>query len=89
MTTDQALSLMATFLRTVLYITAPLLSVSLIAGVVVGIIQTATQINEPSISFLVKVATVVVTGVVLGAQLGAYAIDYTRACFGAIAGVVH
>jgi flagellar biosynthetic protein FliQ len=89
MTTDQALSLMATFLRTVLYIAAPLLSVSLVAGVVVGIVQTATQINEPSISFLVKVGAVVVTGVVLGAHLGAYAIDYTRTCLAAIAGVVH
>ena len=89
MNTDQALSLMATFLRTVLYVTAPLLSVSLIAGVVVGIVQTATQINEASISFLVKVGAVVLTGVVLGAHLGAYAIDYTRTCLGAVAGVVH
>lgn len=89
MTTDQALSLMATFLRTVLYLTAPLLSVSLVAGVVVGIIQTATQINEASISFLVKVAAVVLTCIVLGAHLGAYAIDYTRTCLGAIGAVVH
>ncbi len=89
MNTDQALSLMATFLHTVLYVTAPLLTVSLVAGVVVGIVQTATQINEASISFLVKVGAVIVTGVVLGAHLGAYAVDYTRACLGSIAGVVH
>jgi flagellar biosynthetic protein FliQ len=89
MNTDQALSLMSSFLRTVLYVTTPLLCVSLIAGVVVGIIQTATQINEASISFLVKVAAVVGTGIVLGAHLAAYTIDYARTCLGAVAGVVH
>jgi type III secretory pathway component EscS len=54
----------------------------------VGIVQTATQINEGSISFLVKVCAVLGIIVVLGPQLGSYVVSYTRSSFEDIAQVV-
>ena len=89
MNPDQAVVLVSDLLRTTLYVAGPLLAVALLAGVVVGIVQTATQVNEASISFLVKTIAVVLVGIVLGSQLATYALDYTRASLGAIADVVH
>jgi flagellar biosynthesis protein FliQ len=88
-TTDQAVALVTHLLRTTLFVVGPLLGAALVAGVLVGIMQTATQVNEASISFLVKVAAVVVLGVVLGSQLATYVLDYTKQSFEAIAEVVH
>jgi flagellar biosynthetic protein FliQ len=85
---DEAVALVSSLLRTTLFVSGPLLAVAVIAGVVVGVIQTATQINEASISFVVKIVAVVAVGAVLGSQLATYVIDYTRGCYGAIGTVV-
>jgi flagellar biosynthetic protein FliQ len=86
---DQAVAMVASLLRTTLYVAGPLLAVAVMAGVVVGIVQTATQVNEASISFVVKVVAVVGVGAAIGSQLATYLLDYTRANFDAIANVVH
>jgi flagellar biosynthetic protein FliQ len=85
---DQAISLVQGLFRTTLFVTGPLLACALLAGVVVGIVQTATQVNEASISFLVKVCAILAVLVVLGPQLGSYVVSYTRASFEEIAQVV-
>jgi len=87
-TPDQAVALMADLLRTTAFVAAPMLLAALVSGIGVGILQTATQVNEASISFLVKVASVIAVVVVLGPRLASYVIDYTRADFEAIARVV-
>ena len=89
MNPDQAVALASTLFTTTLYIAGPLLAVAIVAGVVVGIVQTATQVNEPSISFVVKVAAVVAVGAAFGSQLATHALDYTRASYAAIADIVH
>jgi flagellar biosynthesis protein FliQ len=50
-----AFDLFAQLLRVTVFIAGPPLLTALIAGLVVGIFQAATQINEASLSFLVKV----------------------------------
>jgi flagellar biosynthetic protein FliQ len=85
---DQAVALVASLLRTTMFVTGPLLGVAIMAGVVVGIIQTATQVNEASISFVVKVVAVVTVGAAIGSQLSTYLLDYTRASLDAIGNVV-
>lgn len=88
MTTDQAVALVVGLIRTTLFVAGPLLGVALAAGIVVGIVQTATQVNEASISFLVKAAAVVAVGLAIGSQLATQVLDYTRASFDAIGEVV-
>lgn len=88
MNPDQAVTLVSALLRTTLYVTGPLLAVSVIAGVFVGIVQTATQVNEASISFVVKVVAVITLATAVGSQLATYVLDYTRTSFEAIGNVV-
>jgi flagellar biosynthetic protein FliQ len=88
MNPSQAVVIISDLLRTTLFVAGPLLMVALVAGVIVGIIQTATQVNEASISFLVKASAVLGVGLLIGSQLATYVLDYTRANFEAIAQVV-
>jgi len=81
--------LIADLLRTVLYVAGPILVVSLLAGVLVGIIQTATQINEASVSYVVKVVAVGAVLIVLGPRLAQEAVGYARQNLKAVATVVH
>jgi flagellar biosynthetic protein FliQ len=85
----QAATLLSDMFRTMLFVVGPVLGAALVAGVFVGIVQTATQINDPSISFLVKAAALALVSVLLGPQLVSYVLDYAHSTFGAIAQVVH
>ena len=85
---DQALSIVLEALRVTLWLSGPVLAVALIAGIVVGVAQTVLQINEASVSFVVKVAAVIGVLVVLGPMLAAKIVDYTRGSLQAIEHVV-
>jgi flagellar biosynthesis protein FliQ len=56
----------------------PMLLVALIVGVVVGVLQAATQINEASISFVLKLLAVGTTLMVLGSWTLGQLVDYTQ-----------
>ncbi len=88
MTSAAALELVARLLQVTMFVAGPILASSLLAGLVVGIMQAATQINEASISFVVKVASVVAMIVVIGPTLVTYTVDYTRASLASIEHVV-
>lgn len=45
---------------------APLLGIALIVGVLIGVIQAATSVNEMTLSFIPKLAAMVVTLLILG-----------------------
>ncbi|MEI8258278.1 MAG: flagellar biosynthetic protein FliQ [Deltaproteobacteria bacterium] len=87
MTVDSAIELALAFLRVTLYLTAPVLAASIIAGVLVGVLQTATQVNEASVSYVAKVIAVLVVLVALGPALAAHAVAYTRSSLEALARV--
>lgn len=75
-------------LTTLLYVGGPLLGASLVAGVGVGLLQAVVQVNEASLSFIVKLAAVAVVLVVLGAFLATHLTGFARECFGGIERVV-
>ncbi len=52
-------------LYTALLISAPLLGISLIIGLVVGIFQATTQLQDQTLSFVPKIIAVLVTVVLL------------------------
>jgi len=56
-------------LLTIFYVAGPVLAVILIIGVVVGVFLAATQINEPTISFVPKFLGTGVALVLLGPWL--------------------
>lgn len=88
MTTEACLSLLAGMLRTTLLISGPLLLASLVAGLAVGVVQTATQVNEPSISYLAKAGATIAVLLAMGAGLAGYATEYMRAQLKEVARVV-
>jgi len=56
-------------LLTILYVSGPILAVILAIGIVVGVFLAATQINEPTISFVPKFLGVGLALVLLGPWL--------------------
>jgi len=55
--------------------------VSLVVGLVIGILQAATSINEATLSFIPKLAALALTLAVVGGWQLATLIDYTRSIF--------
>lgn len=58
----------------------PLLAV-LVIGIVVGILQAATQINEPTIAFVVKAITLIATLAITGNFLLGRMVAFTTELF--------
>ena len=59
MTAEQAIDLMREVLRLCLVLGGPLLAAALVAGLLSGMLQTATQVHEHTLSFVPKLAAVV------------------------------
>ena len=59
-------------------IAGPVLISTLIVGLVVGIIQAATSVNEQTLSFIPKLAITALVFVVLGAAMMGLLADFTR-----------
>lgn len=55
------ISVMQEAVYTVLLVSAPLLGVGLLVGVIVSIFQATTQINEQTLSFVPKLIAILVT----------------------------
>ena len=87
---DDGASLFALFDR-MLWITAlvaaPILVAALAIGLVVGVIQAATSINEQTLTFVPKLAVVAVVLVLFGGAMFGLIGDFTREIMGEIAGV--
>jgi len=81
MTPELALTELRRGLEVALWLGGPLLLSVLVVGVVVGIVQAATQINEATISFVAKAVAMTAALFALGSFLLAYLVDYTRELF--------
>lgn len=64
-----------------LLVSAPLLLVALGVGLVIGIVQAATSVNEATLSFIPKLVAMAVTLAVVGGWQIATLVDYMRALF--------
>ncbi|MEY4721966.1 MAG: hypothetical protein RIQ46_1691 [Pseudomonadota bacterium] len=66
---------------------APILIATLAIGLVVGIIQAATSVNEQTLTFVPKLAISALVLVVFGGSIMGLMADFTRDIFDAIAQV--
>jgi flagellar biosynthetic protein FliQ len=64
-----------------LLVSAPLLLVALGVGLVIGIVQAATSVNEATLSFIPKLVAMAVTMALVGGWQIATLVDYMRALF--------
>ena len=78
MTTDGAIELIVEALLAWMRMSGPLLLSALIVGLVVGVLQAATQINEASVSFLTKLIAMGLTMVAVGPWCARQMVEYTQ-----------
>ena len=81
MTPELALTELRGGMELAIMVAGPLLLVTLVVGIVIGVIQAATQLNEPTIAFIAKAVALTASLFALGSFLLAYLVDYTTALF--------
>ncbi len=64
-----------------LLVSAPLLGVALVVGLVIGIIQAATSINEMTLSFIPKLIAEALALLLFGGWMLTTLVDFTRSIF--------
>jgi len=67
---------------------APLLITALATGVLIGVLQAATQINEMTLSFIPKLLVLVITLIVAGPWMLQLITKYTQTLFASIPGMI-
>jgi len=88
MTTEGAIELILNALIVWGKIAGPLLGAALVVGIIIGVLQAATQVNEASVSFLTKLVAIGLTVLALGSWTMRTLVDYTGRTIGSIADVV-
>lgn len=78
MTPETVLTIGRHALELTLLLAAPLLLAALAVGLLIGIVQAATQINEMTLSFIPKLLGVALALVVAGPWMLRLLVDYTR-----------
>ena len=76
-------------LWTAVLISAPLLGVALAVGLVIGILQAATSINEMTLSFIPKLLALALVSLAFGSWQLSVLIDFTRSIFERIPTLFH
>jgi flagellar biosynthetic protein FliQ len=83
---DLALRAAREGLLLVLLLSGPPLLASLAVGLVMGLFQSATQVQDPTLGFVPKLVVVTLTLLAMGPLLGAQLVRFTQALFLASAG---
>ena len=88
MTPENVMDLAHRMLLVTTMIAAPLLLIALVAGLVIGMLQAATQINESTLSFIPKLLLLVLTLFASGPWILRVLIDFTRDLYANIPNVI-
>ena len=67
----------------------PLLLAALVTGLVISLLQAATQINEMTLSFIPKILAVIVVLIILGPSMLSTMIDYIQIVITDIPNLTH
>lgn len=81
MTPESVMALGTEAMKIALALAAPLLLAALISGLIVSLLQAATQINEMALSFIPKILAVFTTMVIAGPWMLNLILDYMRNLF--------
>lgn len=78
MTPETVLTIVRQALEVALMVAAPMLGAALVTGLVVGILQAATQVNEMTLSFIPKLVALFATAAIAGPWMLAQLTDFMR-----------
>jgi flagellar biosynthetic protein FliQ len=88
MTPENVMDLAHSTLMVTSMIAAPMLLIALLTGLVIGMLQAATQINEATLSFIPKLLLLVLTLFVAGPWILRVLIEFTRNLYANIPNVI-
>ena len=88
MNSQTVLSISQNAIETAVLVSAPLLLTALIIGLVVSILQAATQINEATLSFIPKLLGVFAAMIIAGPWMVQVLVDYMQRLFTSIPHVI-
>ncbi|MCW9012382.1 MAG: flagellar biosynthesis protein FliQ [Gammaproteobacteria bacterium] len=88
MTQDTVMQLASQMLWVTILIAAPLLLSALAVGLLVGMFQAATQINEMTLSFIPKLGILVVALFVFGPWMLSNIVDFTQQLYSSIPSII-
>lgn len=89
MTPETVLTVGSHALQLALLLAAPLLLTALAVGVLIGVFQAATQINEQTLSFIPKLVATAAVLVIAGPWMLRLLTEYTRELFESIPSLIH
>ncbi|QWA09076.1 flagellar biosynthesis protein FliQ [Sodalis ligni] len=81
MTPESVMTLGHQAIMVALALAAPLLMAALLSGLIVSLLQAATQINEMTLSFIPKILAVVATVIIAGPWMLNLILDYMHQLF--------
>ena len=81
MTLDQATDLIQHSLIMALMVSAPMLCIGLVVGILVSLFQAVTQIQEQTLTFIPKITAMVAAAIILMPWIGQRLIQYTQMMF--------
>lgn len=84
MTPESVMAMGIEAMKVALALAAPLLLAALVTGLIVSLLQAATQINEMTLSFIPKILAVVATIIVAGPWMLNMVLDYIRVLFSSL-----
>jgi flagellar biosynthetic protein FliQ len=88
MTPEMVMTIGQRALEVTILLSMPLLLAALVIGLLVGVFQAATQINEMTLSFIPKLVGMAGTLVVAGPWMLKTIVGYTRELFESIPGLI-
>ncbi len=88
MTPDTVVDITQRALVVLLMVGSPLLLSALAIGLLIGMIQAATQVNEMTLSFIPKILVLVATLFIVGPWILQTMIDYSQRLIGGIPGLI-
>ena len=88
MTPETVMTIGTRALEVTLLLSAPLLLVALITGLLVGVFQAATQINEMTLSFIPKLLAMAAMLALTGPWMLKHLVEYTRNLIESIPGLI-
>jgi flagellar biosynthetic protein FliQ len=84
MTVGEAVYIMRGGIMEILILSAPVLLVAMAVGLIISIIQATTSIQEQTLTFVPKIAAILLVLAFLGSWMFGHLAQYTRELFGMI-----
>ena len=81
MNPDVAIDLFKSTVLFAIYVVAPFLALTLIVGLIASLAQSVTSIQEPTLTFVPKIAAIFVVMIIFGAWMIRTLVNYTYHVF--------